>query len=198
MKNISITQENIVKLMKKVKKTVETKDEPKRWRKYYGDVCARIFREFILQEIPFEYTISPPNAYIEGFPTEFDLLAIDKNVYPMKYTNAYPPERIRCGIEIKAHGIFGGRKDLEKVAKKIKGNFDVVKSKYPHIDFIYLTYEEVAFPKRENSINYLEETKRMINPYRVFCLKDSRTAKLIDGEWESFVSYLNHLFTKKR
>jgi len=101
------------------------------------------------------------------------------------------------GIEIKAHGIFSGRKDLERTIRSIKENFDAVKSIYPHIDFIYLTYEEVAFPKRKNSIRYLDETIRILKPYKVFCLRDSRTGKLIDGEWERLVHYLSNPLRRK-
>lgn len=164
----------------------------KKWKKYYGDTCARVFMEFILKEIPPIYTISSPNAYIEGFPTEFDLLIVNKNAIPVKHTNAYFPNQVKCGFEIKAHGTgFGGREDLEKDNKNIRNNFEAVKRKYQHINFVYLTYEEVAFPKRENSIKYLDVTKEVLKPYKVFCLKDSRRGE-IEGEWEKFVSYLNN------
>jgi hypothetical protein len=193
MKNqYSITQEKIAELIEKVKEEVATKEESRKWKKYYGDVCVRIFREFILKEIPPRYTLSSPNAYIVGFPTEFDVLVVNKDTKPIKYTNMHRPEKVEFGIEIKAHGVFGGQEDLEKYIRNIKDNFDAVKSRYPHIDFIYLTYEEVAFPKRKTSIRYLDETVRILEPYKVFCLKDSRTRKLIDGEWEKLASSLNN------
>lgn len=187
-----LTQEEIIRQIQKVKEEVERKDDSRKWKKYYGDVCVRIFREFMLKEIPHSYIVSSPNAYIEGFPTEFDLLIIEKNVNPIKHTNKYPQEKVKVGIEVKAHGIFGGREDLEKNIKNIKDNFDAVKTSYPHINFIYLTYEEVAFPKRKTSIRYLDETVKILEPYKVFCLKDSRTEKLIDGEWEKFANSLNN------
>ncbi|MEW5759194.1 MAG: hypothetical protein AB1779_00335 [Candidatus Thermoplasmatota archaeon] len=105
MKNENLTvQKEIVKLIEEIKKEVAPKG--KKWKKYYGDVCVRIFREFILREIPSEYTVSSPNAYIKDFPTEFDLLVVDKNSSPIKHTNAYFPEKVKCGFEVKAHGIF--------------------------------------------------------------------------------------------
>jgi len=136
-----IIQEKIAEPIEKVKEELATKEKSRKWKKYYGDVCVRIFREFILKEIPPRYTLSSPNAYIEGFPTEFDLLVVNKDAKPIEYTNMYLPEKVELGIEIKAHGVFGGRKDLEKDIRSIKDNFDTVKSSYPHIDFIYLTYE---------------------------------------------------------
>lgn len=161
--------------------------------KYYGDVCCRIFREFILKEIPPNYTISSPNVYIVGFPTEFDLLIIDKDANPERYTNAFSPAKVKCGIEVKAHGFFGGREELEKEITKTKQNFEDVNKHFSHIKFFYLTYEEVAYPKKEKSIRYLDETHSTLAPYEVFCLRDSRTRKLIDGEWKRLTCYLKFI-----
>ena len=199
MKEISPTQKKISELIEKFKKEIERKEkgEFKHWRKYYGDVCVRIFREFLLEELPPEYTVSPPYAYIEDIPVEFDLLIVDKDAKPKRYTNTYSPEKVRIGIEVKAHGVFGSRENLERVIQKIKENFDKVRNRYPTINFIYLTYEEVATTKRKNSILYLEETARLLKPYKVFCLRDSRTGKLISGEWERLVQYIDNSLQKK-
>jgi len=194
-------QEKIAELIEeKIKKEKEgkPKEERRKWNKYYGDMCVRIFREFIMGEIPNTYTLSSPNAYICGCPTEFDLLIINKDAKPIKYTNAYRIEDVRVGIEIKSRGVFGGRSDVNDVKKtieKIKDNFDAVRDIYPNsrIDFVYLTYEEVASVKRKNSINYLQETINILSPYPVFCLKDSRADKLINGEWKRFIVHLNKL-----
>lgn len=162
----------------------------KSWKKFYGDVCCRIFKEFLLREIPKNYTIRSPNAYIVGFPTEFDLLIVDGDTAPEEYTNAFSPEKVKCGIEIKAHGIFAGRKELTENITKIKENFNRVKNKYPSIEFVYLTYEEVASTKREGSIQYLDKTRQILNPYKVFCLRDSRKGEVIQGEWGKLISHL--------
>lgn len=110
------TQEEIVELVEKMKGCI-IKDTS--WKKYYGDVCCRIFREFLLKEIPKKYTISCPNAYIVRFPTELDLLILDSNTNPEKYTNAFKVENVTCELEIKAHGLFGERVDLEKKLKRL-------------------------------------------------------------------------------
>jgi len=191
-----MTQEKIVALMEEVKEKASIKEKPKKWNKYYGDMCVRIFGEFISKEIPDKYTLSSPNAYIEGFPTEFDLLIIDKDASPKKYTNAYCPKDVGVGIEIKARGIFGRRENLEKIIGNIKGNFDAVRNDHPRIDFVYLTYEEVNCTKRKGSIQYLDETIKILEPYKVFCLKESRTVEEIEGEWEKLVLYLNNSLQK--
>lgn len=188
MENNGIKQEKIIALIEKVKKCTA---RGKSWKKYFGDVCCRIFREFLLKEIPEKYKISYPNAYIVGFPTEFDLLILDGDAKPEKYTNAFKPEKVKFVLEIKAHGLFGGSRDLEKEIKKIKEKFESINKIYPFIDFVYITYQEVAFPKRIDSIHYLDKTRELLDPYKVFCLKDSRTGKKIEGEWEKLICYLN-------
>ena len=178
------TQEKIIALIE------ERKQKGKSWKKYNGDVCCRIFREFLLEEIPKNYKISSPNAFIVGFPTEFDLLIVDGDAKPEMYSNTFKPEKVKCGLEIKARGFFGGRKELEKEITKIKQKFENVRKYYPFICFVYLTCKEVAFPKRKKSIHYLDETHKILEPYEVFCLKDSRTERVIQKEWERLVSYL--------
>ena len=185
------TQEKIIKLIEVEKETLKKKRK-KSWNKYYGDVCCRIFREFLLKEIPKKYTISSPNAYIKGYPTEFDLLIVDRNVKPEKYTNAFKPEKVKFGLEIKAHGLFVRREDLKKAIKKIKKKFEEIKKSHPSINFLYITYEEVCYPKKKGSINYLDETRKILkSPYEVFCFKDSRTGKVIQKEWLKLISHLN-------
>jgi hypothetical protein len=85
--------------------------------------------------------------------------------------------------------LFGGKEYLVNVITKIRRNFEEVNSKYSHIKFIYLTYEEVICPKKQDSINYFEETKKYLGPkYKAFCLKDSRTGQILQGQWTNFVN----------
>ena len=46
----------------------------------------------MLKEIPDKYKISDPNAYILG------------DAQPEEYTNAFKPEKVKWGLEIKATG----------------------------------------------------------------------------------------------
>lgn len=183
-------QEEIIALNEKVKEKIKDK----KWQKYHGDVCVRLFREFILREIPSKYTLSSPNAYIEGYSTEFDLLVVDKKASPIRYTNAYFPAEVKIGFEIKARGTgYGKHETLEEdIKKSIKNNFDAIRKHHQNINFVYFTYEESAFPKRNTSIQYLAEVKRIMKPYEVFCLRDLRTGQVISGEWERLAYYLNH------
>lgn len=167
------------------------KGEGRKWSKLSGDIHVRILREYILKELPKNYTVSPPYAYIEGFPYEFDILILRDLSKPLECTNIYSPEDVRVGIEVKA----GGFMKKEEI-RKTRNNFDDVKEKYTHIDFIYLTFEERSKPKRANSINYWSITKdefsKGLSSYKVFCLRDSYTKEVKDG-WKNLVSYLKEM-----
>ena len=162
-------------------------------RKLLGDVCVRLFSEIIKAIIEPKYSISQPNAYIDEFPYEFDLLIIRNNAEPLPYTNVFSPEDVRLGIEIKARGVFGGYKELPKVFSNMKNIFDTVQYKYEYIDFIYFTFSETVKPKREKSIKYLNKTIEGLRPYKVFCLSDSRNDEILRGELDRLKSYLMEL-----
>lgn len=133
-----------------------------------------------------------PNAYIFGFPTEFDLLILEKGSQPEKFTNAYKPEKVICGIEVKANGIYGGKSNLKRVINSIKQIFLSVNKEYEKIKFIYFTFQEVTSPKKQNSINYLNETKKYLEPYKVICLKDSRNGTVFVDQWQKFINYIKY------
>jgi hypothetical protein len=191
--NMNKIQNEISQKTESVYNDLKSKFNPRRWAKYNGDVITRIFSDYILKEINPDFKISQPNAYIDGFPTEFDLLIVDKNANPIRNTNSYNTNDLHFGLEIKSKGIIAGRKDLDRVIKRIKNNFDEVKKEYQDIEFIYITYSEVWKPKRKNSIDYLEETICYLKPYPVFCLKNNSTNNLIEGQWEALINYINNI-----
>lgn len=160
------------------------------WNKYNGDVCCRIIKEYLEKNISMDCKVVGPNAYVEGLPTEFDLLVVDKGVSPKKYTNAYPVGSVHFVIEIKKRGIYGGRRDLENAVKKIRRNFESVTDINPDVKCFYLTVQEVSKPKRKGSIKYLEETEEGLRPFEVFALKESRSNKMIKGEWKRLIDYI--------
>lgn len=187
-----IVRDKYSKTQEKIRDLMENKKtKNKCGGKYLGDVCCRIFRNFLLKEIPQKYTISSPNAYIVGFPTEFDLLIVDKGAKPEKYSNAFQPEKVKCGLEIKAHGIIAKKEDLRKRIRNLKQTFDKIRKCYPSIKFIYLTYEEAVRTEKKSSIQYWKITRETLKPYKAFCLRNSRLKKrLIPREWKRLVSYL--------
>ena len=139
--------------------------------------------------------MTEPNAYITGFPVEYDLLIIMKGAKPEKYTRSFDPKDVHLGMELKMNGIYGSRKDLKKNIQKVKNNFDLVKDEHNHTDFVYLTFSEVTNPKRKGSIDYLEINRDVFEPdYGAFCLSDSRREAItpdLENQWVNFVQKVN-------
>ncbi|MDD1777178.1 MAG: hypothetical protein LUQ65_03345 [Candidatus Helarchaeota archaeon] len=183
------TQKKIIDIVEGMNKNFLGKG--REWNKFHGDIVCRVFIDFISREVSPDLKVMGPNIYIRGFSTEFDILIVDMDTEHDKYINAFEPEKVKCGIESKARGTFGGRDDLRKSLERIKQNFIRVNREYPRITFFYLTYQEVANPKRISSIDYLKETRERLDPYKVFCLKESRSGNPIVGEWDKMVSFLN-------
>jgi len=182
------TQREIIHIIEAMNKNFLGKG--REWNKFHGDIVCRVFIDFISREVCPDLKVMGPNIYIRGFPTEFDILIVDRDAEHGKYINAFEPEKVRCGIESKARGTFGGRDALRKSLGQIKHNFIRVDRQYPHIMFFYLTYQEVTNPKRGSSIDYLKKTREILAPYRVFCLKESRSGNPMLGEWDKMVSFL--------
>ncbi|MBN1186813.1 MAG: hypothetical protein JXB49_31335 [Bacteroidales bacterium] len=181
-------EKQIIKRIDVAMKGAGCKVVTKEWKKLSGDICNRVFGHFIKESIYPSYQVSEPNAYIKGFPTEFDLLIINPETKPVDNTNCYDPDDIKCAIEFKAQGIFAPQKDLKSKLDRMKETYQKINEKHPNINFIYLTLEEVANPVRKNSFNYFKETVEGLKPYSAFCLKNSRGNKEIRyGEWGKFI-----------
>jgi hypothetical protein len=92
-------------------------------------------------------------------------------------------------IEVKKKGTGFGKDDLTRLRYRL----DRVVSSIPRLKrrIVYLAISETSRPKRCGSINYLENTRKALEPdYGVFCLKDSRTHEILLGQWEGFVKSL--------
>jgi len=189
------TQQTIFELIQKKRDELDKKDNTVSWKKFIGDYFVRVIIEFLSKEIPKSYQVTEPNAYITGFPVEYDLLIIMKGAKPEKYTRSFDPKDVHLGMELKMNGIYGSRKDLKKNILKVKNNFDLVKDEHNHIDFVYLTFSEVTNPKRKGSIDYLEINRDVFEPdYGAFCLSDSRREAItpdLENQWVNFVQKVN-------
>jgi len=175
------------------KKIVELVDEyegGRTWGKFTGDVCCRIIKRHVENHLPEQFRAVGPNVYVENNPTEFDILIVNKKDSPKEYTSMYPLDGIHCIIEIKKSGLFGGRKDLLRVTRKIREGFLSVTKLKPEVKCAYLTVKEVAKPKNKSSINYFEETRNGLSPYEAFVLQEHRTKQIVKGEWKRFINYL--------
>jgi len=152
-----------------------------RWNKYKGDVVCRIVQRFIGNHLS---VVVGPNAYIDGFPYEFDLLVVD-NDSPRDLTLSYQPQNVRDAIEVKKGGIYS-----QSQLAKTKKMFDDVVSKCPHIKCAYFAVEEVQTVVKKNSINFYVLSKTTLGSHGFFALRDLRRKGLIVGDWAKFIAYL--------
>jgi hypothetical protein len=128
------------------------------------------------------------NSYIDGFPTEFDLIIHNASAKAKMFTHAFEPNYVYGVIEVKAAGLFS--KDIVEAASKIKRNFDMIRTEFAHIRCCYLTVREVTNPKKSTSKNFAVLTRKGLGSYPFFCLSDSRSREPIPNEWENFLKSL--------
>ena len=161
-------------------------DERKKpWSKFDGDVTCRVVMDFLQRHLPGDLKLVGPNAYVGGHPTEFDLMVVDRDAEPYRYTNSYPKQKTRFVIEVKTKGDW----DVAGL-RRVYSKFEEVVNDCPHIRFCYLTITDTWNPRRPGSIRYVDRAKDELKPHRVFCLKESRTTEVHEGQWEAFVSYV--------
>jgi hypothetical protein len=160
------------------------------WRKFRGDVACRVVKSHLQRHVPDSLKVVGPNVFIQGFPSEFDLMVVSSGSRPFPFTSSYPSDDVHTIVEVKKKGTGFGKNDLTRLRHRL----DAVVRTIPRMKrrITYLTISETSKPKRRGSINYLERTRKVLEPdYDVFCLKDSRTNEVLVesgiGQWEGFV-----------
>ena len=126
------------------------------WSKYYRDVVCRIVAHYLSKHLPPKLRMVGPNAYIAGFPTEFDLLVADTKVTPAKFTNAYPLDQVCCVIEVKTQGIRSKVVEFTAEVGKIRDKFQPVVNGKPNLKCAYIAIEEQSPAPKQTAIPDLE------------------------------------------
>ena len=163
----------------------------KGWSKYYGDVVCRIVAYYLNKHLPSNLKVVGPNAYIVGFPTEFDLLVANTKAKLVKFTNAYPADQVYCVIEVKTQGIRSKLDIFSAVVGRIRDNFQSVVKTNSNLKCTYIAIGE-ASPAQESSksFNFVKETRKALEPFPFFVLRNSRNEEPYEGQWESFVKFI--------
>ena len=167
-------------------KTTTSTGKKLSWNKFNGDVSCRVAKDFLQRHLSSSLKVAGPGVFIHGFPVEFDLLVLDSDAEPLPNTNSYSHAKVKFVVEVKGKGGMDKDHPSKQLAK-----FDFIVKQFPRIRCAYLTIREKGKPKRQDSINYLENLRAALEPrgYRVFCLKDSRTNEEYVGQWGGFVNY---------
>jgi hypothetical protein len=155
--------------------------------KLRGDICCRVVMDYLSNHVPETHRIVGPNAWVAGFPTEFDLAVVTSDARPERFSAIYPAEGVRLLIEVKQSGVFARRDELRSKLERVYKDFQAVSTLHEHISWLYLTVREVTRPKKPRSIDFLALTRHVLGNDRVACLRDSRTRELLRGEWDRAV-----------
>lgn len=162
------------------------------WNKFNGDLACRVVKEFLRKHLPRHVRLVGPNVYIEGYPTEFNLLVVAENAIPEAFTNAYRDNEVWFVIKVKSHGYMNG-----EFPSKLLSEFEAIRQHYGHVNCAYLTIFETLHPEEKASISYIRELKKVLEPkYRAFCLSEPATQEVIPGQWRQFVSYITENSSK--
>ncbi|MCC6019112.1 MAG: hypothetical protein LM601_08775 [Candidatus Verstraetearchaeota archaeon] len=156
------------------------------WNRYNGRVACNVVKYYLEKHLRSGLKAAT-SVFIKGLPIEFDILIIDKDAVPEEFTDAFDPESVHSVIEVKSHGTIG-----EERLEQIKRIFEKLDKEYG-IKPIYLTIREAGKPQRKGSKNWIEITTKILSPYKVYVLSDSRKGELYPDQWKNFIEYINSL-----
>ena len=181
-------QADIVNIVESRERRSEGVEETgSQWNKFNGDLACRVVKEFLKKHLPKEVKVVGPNVYIDGYPTEFDLLLVTEDAIPAAFTNAYRDRDVRFIIQMKSH-----RYTNLEFPSKLLSEFKALTERYKNLNCTYLTIRETLTHNREASISHIEELKKVLEPkYRAFCLAESRAQEIIPGQWRQFVNHVS-------
>jgi hypothetical protein len=185
--DFNIEQKEIVEIIKnKERRITNSGGEGSEWNRFNGDLACRVVKGFLKRHLPKQMKVAGPNVYIDGYPAEFDLRITIESAIPEAFTNAYSNRDLRFVIEIISQSYVS----LD-FPEQLLSQFTTLQKQYPNVNCTFLTIRETWNPKRDDSISYVGELRKVLEPhYRVFCLAESRTMKLIPGQWREFVNHL--------
>jgi hypothetical protein len=184
--DFDIEQKEIVEIIRTKERSETSGGMGFEWNKFNGDIACRVVKEFLRRRLPNKLKVVGPNVYVDGYPTEFDLLLVTESAIPAAFTSAYTHRDVRFVIEMSSHG------DMSRdFPERLLTQFTALQMQTPNVNCACLMTHETRNPKTDDSMSYGNELKKVLEPrYRVFCLTESGTHELIPGQWREFVNHL--------
>jgi hypothetical protein len=184
--DFEIEQKDIVDIVKGKERRTQNVAVESRWNRFDGDITCRVVKQFLKKHLPDDLKVVGPNAYIDGYPVEFDLLLVTHSAIPAAFTNAYRDNEVHFVIEVKNRG------DMDRTfLNELFHEFEILRNSYKHVKCTCLMIDQALNNQRTSSMSHVEESKKAVEPeYRVFCLAQSGTHEIISGQWRDFVNHV--------
>jgi len=178
-------QAEIVNIVKSKERRIEGFGDEARWSKFNEDLACRVVKQFLKRHLPQHVRLVGPNVYIEGLPTELDLLLVTENAIPAAFTNAYRDNEVRFMIDVKSHRSMN-RED----SSELSSEFEALQEHCKEMTYAFLTILETSNLAGEGVSNRIAALNQILAPRgKAFCLAESEPQEVIPGQWWQFVHH---------
>lgn len=179
-------QKDIVDYVNAEKRNLPRLEGRKRvWNKYVGDLANTVLINYVNSHLTGDFTAVGPSVFIEGAPTEFDLIIVKKEAKPLFQINAYPRSSVKAAIEVKERGLFVKKIKADELLRR---RLQILNQDLQGIQYLYITFHE--------SETLINATKRVLGENAFFLSTGSnKNLEIISGEWERFLQTIQSVLT---
>lgn len=146
----------------------------KRWNRFRGNTVSNIIASHLQQALLNDFKVLKL-AYVEGCPTEFDIIIVNKDAKPLEPTDAYRKYDVKLVLEIKGGGVYYRREEIKKRMT----------------DILQLCKTEVGKPMLYLSAweanAHVSEVREALGKDNAFILNVEGNTEYEWGEWERFL-----------
>jgi len=186
---MATTQEDFENEQAEIVNTVKSKEGfggvEAKWDKFNEELACRVVKQYLKKHLPSRVRVIGPNAYIEGSPTELDLLLVTENAIPAAFTNAYRPNDVRFVIGIRSHGSVDRSFPPELLLE-----FEALRELHADLKFAYLAIRARSPPDEVKVAPGVSPGKVVQLGYRAFYLAESENQEIISAQWQQFVNHI--------
>jgi len=156
------------------------------WNRFRGNTISNIVAHYLGKHLPSNVRLVKL-GWVEGCPTEFDILVVNKDGRPIDFTDAYPKEQVRLLMEIKSSGVYYKRGEVRNRMSEMFERYKVETGK----PVLYFTMWEAKA--------HVEEVQDALGNDTAFMLRiegedmDYGTF----GEWERFLDRVTALLESR-
>jgi hypothetical protein len=181
-------QKDIVDYVNARKRNLPQLEGRKRvWNKYVGDLANKVLVNHLNSHLTGNFTAVGPSVFIEGAPTEFDLIIVRKEAKPLFQVNAYPRPSVKAAIEVKERGLFVQKIKADELLLR---RLQILGQDLQGIRYLYITFHE--------SETLIRATRRVLGEDAFFLSTgSSKNLEIISGEWERFLQTIQSIVTQE-